>query len=57
MRARGWFTSFTAEPQSLHLMLSPKHAEVAEAYLSDLAASVADVRAGVAAAKVEARYS
>ncbi len=57
MRARGWFSSFTAEPASLHLMLSPKHAEVAEDYLRDLAAALADVKAGVAAAKVEARYS
>lgn len=57
MRARGWFTSFTAEPASLHLMLSPKHAEVAEGYLGDLAAALADVKAGVTAAKVEARYS
>jgi len=57
MRAKGWFTSFTAEPQSLHLMLSPKHADVAEDYLRDLAAALADVRAGVTAAKVEARYS
>ncbi|MCU0731300.1 MAG: aminotransferase class V-fold PLP-dependent enzyme [Hyphomonas sp.] len=57
MRARGWFTSFTAEPQSLHLMLSPKHAEVAEDYLRDLGAALADVKAGVTTAKVEARYS
>ena len=57
MRVRGWFTSFTAEPASLHLMLSPKHAEVAEGYLRDLAAALADVKAGVKAEKVEARYS
>lgn len=57
MRARGWFTSFTAEPQSLHLMLSPKHAEVADDYLRDLAAALADVKAGVKVEKVEARYS
>ncbi len=57
MRAKGWFTSFTAEPASLHLMLSPKHAEVADAYLADLAAALADVKAGVTAEKVEARYS
>ena len=57
MRARGWFTSFTAEPASLHLMLSPKHAEVAQAYLADLAAAVADDKAGVKAEKLEARYS
>jgi sphinganine-1-phosphate aldolase len=57
MRAKGWFTSFTVEPPSLHLMLSPKHAEVADAYLADLAAALADVKAGVTAPKVEARYS
>ena len=57
MRAKGWFTSFTAEPASLHLMLSPKHAEVADAYLADLAAALAEVKAGVAAETVEARYS
>lgn len=57
MRQRGWFTSFTAEPPSLHLMLSPKHAEVADQYLADLAASLADLRKGVAAPGVEARYS
>lgn len=57
MRARGWFTSITAEPPSLHLMLSPKHAEVAGDYLDDLAQSLADVQAGIAAPKAEARYS
>lgn len=57
MRARGWFTSFTSEPPSLHLMLSPKHAEVSDAYLADLAAALADVKAGVTAERVEARYS
>ena len=57
MRQRGWFTSFTVEPPSLHLMLSPKHAEVAEGYLADLAASLEAVKAGDTAPKVEARYS
>ncbi|MGA1341914.1 MAG: pyridoxal phosphate-dependent decarboxylase family protein [Hyphomonas sp.] len=57
MRARGWFTSITAEPPSLHLMLSPKHADVADDYLRDLAAALADVKAGVKAEKIEARYS
>ncbi|MFN3312126.1 MAG: hypothetical protein ACK46Q_01495 [Hyphomonas sp.] len=57
MRQRGWFTSITAEPPSLQLMLSPKHAEVADAYLADLAASLEDVRAGVTAPKAKARYS
>ncbi|WP_213270967.1 aminotransferase class V-fold PLP-dependent enzyme [Hyphomonas sp.] len=57
MRQRGWFTSFTVEPPSLHLMLSPKHAEVADGYLADLAASLEAVKAGDTAPKVEARYS
>lgn len=57
MRQRGWFTSFTVEPPSLHLMLSPKHAEVADDYLADLGACLAAVKAGNTAPKVEARYS
>lgn len=57
MRQRGWFTSFTVEPPSLHLMLSPKHAEVADDYLADLAACLQAVKAGNTAPKVEARYS
>ncbi|MEL6472774.1 MAG: aspartate aminotransferase family protein [Pseudomonadota bacterium] len=54
---RGWFTSVTKEPPSLHLMLSPKHAEVADAYLSDLKAAVETVAAGEEGPKVKARYS
>jgi sphinganine-1-phosphate aldolase len=54
---RGWFTSVTKEPPSLHLMLSPKHADVADAYLADLEASLAAVKAGADGPKVEARYS
>ncbi|HAE28391.1 MAG TPA: aspartate aminotransferase family protein, partial [Hyphomonas adhaerens] len=53
----GWFTSVTKEPPSLHLMLSPKHADVADAYLADLEASLATVKAGADGPKVEARYS
>ncbi|WP_300392055.1 aspartate aminotransferase family protein [Henriciella sp.] len=56
---RGWFTSVTKEPPSLHLMLSPKHADVIDAYLSDLKDACDAVRSGDAAKKpkVEARYS
>lgn len=36
MYARGWFSSLTTEPKSLHLMLSPIHAEVIDDYLADL---------------------
>ncbi len=56
---RGWFTSVTKSPPSLHLMLSPKHADFIDDYLSDLAASLAAVEASEDAEKlkVDARYS
>lgn len=56
---RGWFTSVTKEPPSLHLKLSPKHADVVDAYLADLEAACEAVRSGEAGRKpkVEARYS
>ena len=57
MRERGWFTSLTTEPLSLHLMLSPFHAEVADGYLADLAWALAEVKAGASSAAGEARYS
>lgn len=53
LRQRGWFTSVNTDPASLHLMLSPKHADVAGQYLSDLAASMSATAAPVP----EARYS
>lgn len=56
---RGWFTSVTKEPPSLHLMLSPKHSDFIDDYLSDLAESVKAVAAAADAdkLKVDARYS
>ncbi|MEO0467194.1 MAG: aspartate aminotransferase family protein [Pseudomonadota bacterium] len=57
MYRRGWFTSVTKDPASLHLMLSPKHAEVIDEYLADLADSLAAVSGGTAGAKVDVRYS
>ncbi|MFC3069684.1 pyridoxal phosphate-dependent decarboxylase family protein [Phenylobacterium soli] len=57
MRERGWFTSLTTEPRSLHLMLSPFHLQVADAYLADLAWALAEVKGAAAPAGVEARYS
>ena len=55
LRERGWFTGVTTEPRSLHLMLSPIHAQVADAYLADLAWALETVRG--AAGPAEARYS
>jgi sphinganine-1-phosphate aldolase len=40
MHKRGWFTAALVEPRALHLMLSPKHNEVAHEYLTDLEASL-----------------
>lgn len=56
---RGWFTSVTKEPRSLHLMLSPKHAEMIDAYLRDLDAACEAVRASAGEAKesVQPRYN
>lgn len=40
MHKRGWHTAALVEPHALHLMLSPKHNEVAGQYLADLEASL-----------------
>lgn len=60
MYKRGWFTSATKEPPSLHLMLSPEHANHVDAYLADLKASL-DAVAGATterpAQKADVRYS
>ncbi len=42
MYAKGWVTAANIDPPALHLMLSPKHAEVAEMYLTDLEAAMKD---------------
>jgi sphinganine-1-phosphate aldolase len=54
LRERGWFTGVTTEPKSLHLMLSPVHAQVAEEYLADVKWALGEVGG---AATAEARYS
>ena len=43
MHHRGWFTAALVDPRALHLMLSPKHNEVAHEYLADLEASLGAV--------------
>ena len=57
MYRKGWFTSLTIEPPSLHLMLSPKHADVIDQYIADLETCVATVAAGDQGKTVEARYN
>jgi glutamate/tyrosine decarboxylase-like PLP-dependent enzyme len=56
MQAKGWIPGMTREPPGLHLMLSMLHAPAREAYVADLAASVAAVRASRSGARVEAVY-
>ena len=47
MDARGWLVSRQQEPDGIHLHLNPLHAEVAEEYLADLRAAVAESHAAV----------
>lgn len=54
---RGWFTSVTTWPKALHLMLSPFHAQVADAYLADLEWALGEVKAGWSGSSRESRYS
>ena len=46
MYRRGWFTATLLDPPALHLMLSPKHNEVAHEYLADLEAALANAGEG-----------
>lgn len=46
MYKRGWFTATLLDPPALHLMLSPKHNEVAYEYLADLEAALASASEG-----------
>jgi glutamate/tyrosine decarboxylase-like PLP-dependent enzyme len=58
MVRRGWFSGLTTEPRGIHQMLSPAHAGVADEYIADLTACVADVAASGATAKdTQARYA
>lgn len=56
---RGWFSGVVANPNGIHLMLSPSHADVADDYLADLADAVAAARAeaGPADGHAPTRYA
>lgn len=56
MHQRGWFTAALIDPKALHLMLSPKHNDVAHEYLADLEAALAEVLGG-ATEQMTARYA
>jgi glutamate/tyrosine decarboxylase-like PLP-dependent enzyme len=58
LKKRGWFTGLVTEPRGIHLMLSPSHAEAADAYLADLAEAVKIARdGGESEGPTEARYA
>jgi len=58
MARRGWMSGLVTEPRAIHLMLSPAHAQVADAYLEDLRGALAEVRAsGESGRDVRARYA
>lgn len=44
MEVRGWTVDRQHKPASIHLTVTANHAAIVDAYLADLAASVADVR-------------
>ena len=50
MGGRGWSVGRVREPRGIHLMITPVHAPVIDAYLADLRASVDEARSGEAAA-------
>lgn len=52
---RGWLVGRQQEPNGIHLALNPVHAEIAEEYVSDVRAAVAEVRGGRVAAMAEGR--
>ncbi|HCY85222.1 MAG TPA: aspartate aminotransferase family protein [Desulfobacteraceae bacterium] len=45
MEKRGWHIDRQQKPECLHAMVTPRHRDIAETYLKDLAESVAEVRA------------
>lgn len=54
MDDRGWCLDRQKNPDALHLMVSPRHLQVADAFLADLRDAVASHGASRG---VEARYS
>jgi glutamate/tyrosine decarboxylase-like PLP-dependent enzyme len=57
MGERGWLPGLTQRPRGMHLMLSMLHEPARQDYLADLAAAVAEVKAGTGApAKIQASY-
>ncbi|MGH2600915.1 MAG: aminotransferase class V-fold PLP-dependent enzyme, partial [Dehalococcoidia bacterium] len=56
MIERGWAIGGVRQPPGIHLMITPVHAPVIDAYLADLRASVDDVRSGKRSAAARVAY-
>ncbi|MBL8773987.1 MAG: aspartate aminotransferase family protein [Phenylobacterium sp.] len=56
MKTRGWIPGLTSEPRGMHTMLAMQHAPAREAWLADMAASIAEVRATQAKSDLAATY-
>jgi len=56
MIERGWAVGGVRQPPGIHLMITPVHAPVIDAYLADLRASVHDVKAGRGSRATPATY-
>ena len=56
MKARRWIPGLTSEPKGMHTMLSMQHEPARDAYLNDLRACVAAVRASEATSNLTATY-
>jgi glutamate/tyrosine decarboxylase-like PLP-dependent enzyme len=48
MHDRGWFSGIVQQPDGIHLMLSPSHDDVVDAYLGDLETALGEARAAAA---------
>ncbi len=56
MQQRGWFLDRQQRPPSLHMMITPPHAELVGGIVEDLKASVAHAKKGTAAEGTAAMY-
>jgi glutamate/tyrosine decarboxylase-like PLP-dependent enzyme len=57
MDARGWHLDRQKNPDALHLMLSPEHDRVLDAFVADLRASAQEAARGARSDSRDARYS
>jgi predicted component of type VI protein secretion system len=56
MQQRGWYVDRQQRPPSLHMMITPAHAELVEEIVGDLRAAVATVKNGAPSEGAAAMY-